>query len=201
MCPALRGWPFSRLSTSPVVGRRPLKNPRLRRSLRRHALTNFLGRAIAQVARRRLLTAEARVHGIYVGQSDTGTGSSPSPSVFPCQYHSTVSPYSLIYHLGGGQWTVRDPVPPRRNSNNNQRSGSITRKFNTATTKPVVGHDSESVPSICLAFSQLISLRYKLLPLFSSFDIPIGVFSRVLFLVSIFYGPIHFLFSSPQLYV
>jgi hypothetical protein len=53
----------------------------------------------------RLLTSEARVRsqgspcGIC-GQSGTGTGFSPSPSVFPCQYHSTAVPYSLTYHLG-----------------------------------------------------------------------------------------------------
>jgi hypothetical protein len=39
---------------------------------------------------------------ICSGQRDTGTGFSPSPSVFPCQYNSTAAPYSLIYHRGGG---------------------------------------------------------------------------------------------------
>jgi hypothetical protein len=56
-----------------------------------------MGRAMAQVVSRRPLTAEARVRarvnprGICGGQSGTGTGVSPSSSVFPCQYHSTVA--------------------------------------------------------------------------------------------------------------
>jgi hypothetical protein len=54
------------------------------------------GRAMAQVVSRRPLTAEARVRarvnpcGICGGQSGTGTGSSPSSTVFPCQHHSTI---------------------------------------------------------------------------------------------------------------
>jgi hypothetical protein len=56
-----------------------------------------LGRAMAQVVSRRPLTAEALVRarvnpcGICGGQSGTGSGFSPSSSVFPCQYHSTVA--------------------------------------------------------------------------------------------------------------
>jgi hypothetical protein len=49
---------------------------------------------------RRLLTAEAPVRShvrprqIHGGQSGTGTGFSPSTSVFPCQYHSINAPHS-----------------------------------------------------------------------------------------------------------
>jgi hypothetical protein len=52
---------------------------------------------MTQVVSRRPLTAEARVRarvnscGICGGQSGTGTGFSPSSSVFLCQYHSTVA--------------------------------------------------------------------------------------------------------------
>jgi hypothetical protein len=52
---------------------------------------------MAQVVSRRPLTAEARVRAmvnpreICGGHSGTGTGFSPSSSVFPYQYHSTVA--------------------------------------------------------------------------------------------------------------
>jgi hypothetical protein len=64
-----------------------------------------LGPAMTQVVSRRPLTAEARVRarvnprGICGGQIGTGTGFSPSSSVFPCQYHSTVA-LQTHYHMG-----------------------------------------------------------------------------------------------------
>ena len=54
---------------------------------------------------RRLVTAEARVRSwvspceICGGQSDTGTCFSATTSVFPCQYNSTIAPYSLHIHF------------------------------------------------------------------------------------------------------
>jgi hypothetical protein len=55
------------------------------------------GRAMAQAVSHRLFTAEAWVRAwvnpcwICGGQNGTGTGFSPSSSIFPCQYHSTVT--------------------------------------------------------------------------------------------------------------
>jgi hypothetical protein len=67
-------------------------------AVRGRQLTSWWGRAMARAFSRRLLTAEARVRsrvspcGICGGQSGTGTGFSPSTSVFPCQFHSNGAP-------------------------------------------------------------------------------------------------------------
>jgi hypothetical protein len=60
-------------------------------------------RATAQTISRQSVAAEARVQsqanpsGICCGQNGTGTGSSPSTSVFPCQYHSINGACSFIH--------------------------------------------------------------------------------------------------------
>ena len=69
---------------------------------------------MARAVGRRSLTLEVHVRSqasprwIYGPQSGTETGFSPSPSVFPCQYHSTDAPcsfnrhYLLIYSMEQG---------------------------------------------------------------------------------------------------
>jgi hypothetical protein len=70
-----------------------------------HLLYEYRGRAMAQAVNRWPLTAEARVRapvdpcGICSGQSGTGADFSPRYSVFSCQYHSTIAPYSCITAL------------------------------------------------------------------------------------------------------
>jgi hypothetical protein len=68
------------------------------------------GHAMAQAVSSRPLAAEALVLAslcwMYGGQSETSTGSSPSSSVFPYQYHSTVALHS---HISSGGWTI-DPL-------------------------------------------------------------------------------------------
>jgi hypothetical protein len=64
---------------------------------------------MAQVVSRWPLTAEAQVRtqvnpcGICGGQSGTGTGFSPSSSVFPCQY---VIPPSLTKLISTGEYII-----------------------------------------------------------------------------------------------
>jgi hypothetical protein len=65
-------------------------------------VTLVRGRAMAQAVSRRHLTAKARVRarvnpcGVCGGQSETGTGFSPSSTVLPCLYHSAVVLHSHI---------------------------------------------------------------------------------------------------------
>jgi hypothetical protein len=68
-----------------------------------------MGSVMAKVVSRRPLTAEARVRardnprGICCGQSGTGTGFSPSSSVFPCQY---IIPPSLSKLISSGECVI-----------------------------------------------------------------------------------------------
>jgi hypothetical protein len=61
-----------------------------------------IGRAMSQSVSRRPLTAEAQVRTrdsprmIGGEKSGTETGSSPSSSVFPCQYYSTVALHNHV---------------------------------------------------------------------------------------------------------
>jgi hypothetical protein len=86
---------------------RAIKNPQ--HSFSRRGSKIVGGRAMAQVVSRRPLTAKARVCarvnpcGICGGQSGTGTGFSPSSSVFPCQY--TIPP-SLSKLISSGDCVI-----------------------------------------------------------------------------------------------
>jgi hypothetical protein len=83
---------------------------------------------MAQAVTRWPLTAEVRVRTrvspgeIWGGQVNTGTGFSPSPLVFPCQYLSTEALHTHVpYNIWGTNnrparlWSqFRDMVSPRR---------------------------------------------------------------------------------------
>jgi hypothetical protein len=70
---------------------------------------------MSQAVSHQPLTAEARVRGrvnpcgICGGQSETGTGLSPSPLALPCQYHATVAVHT---HMSSGGMNNR-PVGGR----------------------------------------------------------------------------------------
>jgi hypothetical protein len=95
-------------------------------------INNLLGHAMAQAVSRQPLITEARVRaaigpcGICGGQNGTGTGFSPSSSVFPCQYYSTVALHIQI--SSGGRTIVlwwpqfRDIVSPHRHEQQQQSS-------------------------------------------------------------------------------
>ena len=66
-----------------------------------------LDRRCLQVKRMKLLQLFTKE--TFVGQSGIGTNFSPCTSVFPCQYHSTIAPYSFI-HLPPTLYNVFLPV-------------------------------------------------------------------------------------------
>ena len=73
------------------------------------------GHAMAHVVSSQPFTTKAQIQSqagpfwIYSRESDTMIGFSPSTSVFPCQYHSTIAPYSFI-HLPPMLYNVFLPV-------------------------------------------------------------------------------------------
>jgi hypothetical protein len=87
---------------------------------------------MAQAFSRRSVTEEAQVRSLVIpykicgGQSGTGTNS-PTFSVFPCQYRSTVDPYShsitwrLNSWLVGGRSSETSFHHIDMNNNNNSR--------------------------------------------------------------------------------
>ena len=88
----------------------------------------------------------------YGGNSSDGKGISPSTSVFPCQYHSTIAPYSSI-HLPPTLYNVFLPAL----------------QFSPVSTIPPLLHTHPSIynPRCIIFFSQYFSF-----PLSVSFHIP-----------------------------
>jgi hypothetical protein len=83
---------------------------------------------------RRLVTAEARVRawvspgGICGGQSRSRADSSPSSSVLPCQYHSTVA---LHMHIGPLRVVVQRQSHPINMNNTNSTQHSPSWQLNS----------------------------------------------------------------------
>jgi hypothetical protein len=88
------------------------------------------GRAKVQAASLRPFTAEARIRsrvnpcGIPDGQSGTGTGLSPTSSIFSCLYISIVTLHTYSYITWGLQF--RGIVSPHDNNNSNNNLQDFT---------------------------------------------------------------------------
>jgi hypothetical protein len=127
----------------------------------------FNGRAMAQAVSRRPLTAEARIRarvnpcGICGGHSGTGTGFSPSSSVFTGQ---CIIPPSLSKFISSGGWTICPLVAAvqRRLTPNNQSISQST----------VSRHQECRVTGTCSCYHSICQLntqcsrRYKVLRCF-----------------------------------
>jgi hypothetical protein len=76
--------------------------------------TSWLRLVAAGFSPRRPGFAPRSVHvGLVVDRVALGQVFSPSPSVFPCHYHSAAALYSLVYHLGVGHWVLQRPQSHR----------------------------------------------------------------------------------------
>jgi len=88
----------------------------------------------------------------FGGQSRTGTGYSPTTSVFPCQYHSTIATYSLIHSsFPHRQNTIRSiinrPIPVAARSKARVCGRSLA---GTVGSNPIGGMDACLLRLLCV---------------------------------------------------